>query len=1368
VENNASVGQPQLDPDEFTNVKIYTGFKYDVIMSGDSKAVSPEIPNKKQLAFRTGEWNLNDDEDFLTFEERMEALYKKDRDKVLVIYDFKLVIDKIKELQAFLDKDEEVIKESVAIKLQGTFIETLGFEPTIRNIFRIFTIHAEIFMECLKEVSEKAESDPNGLRRVQLEGLKDDFDIHKDDTDSGGSLPSKIYPWPLYRKVSISKVKNKTYEEAWLGADVNIPQNVPELVFVEELLKGLLEVAKEDIDRQTRLDNPDTIIDSWFPVNPLDTPLYGVIQNPYKTASIGDSNNVLDPIKLMGMRAFTFLGASNRLPRVEEITVMGTLEANTCYEGVKNDVVRKAMMDVSEDDAVIRDKIIAAFIDGTDGDNQITIEPAPKVSRPIMYKSGNKYYYKYISDNDNGGAGQKFIPFNGNFDGKEFYNTDSTPKSTSTLRKSSYLDVPNGGLFLGTKQGNNSVQPGAMMFKIFSEEAYGIGTKGLRPDYPNQVDSIKLMIHNLKKVNGDTPLLNSGTLYEAKITGSEGLKVSDTVRPIDGWNILGDDTSKYAFTTVKYVNITPNENNIEKIARVGETDEGDNTYTVPTNGIKGAPIISMFYVDMVCEYGATSLSKPLTITPEFTDSEIFPLNGEKYYPVRVGGARKFSVAKQATKTPKLGKNRELFNQEGTYIPHVDFMSNNMAYSNTYTHWSLFGSQLYFEQRQSSSPISARAFLFLHTLPWNQLFTDNAYKDGWNAGIFENDEGHTIANLFNRKAAFIHAPYLWCAFIGGLLWRYNEDDIIYEDGDDDLTKGKVPTYKGGSGSYDPIIWGKKVNQNWTKSNFKPCYVPEYENDNSWKNNTLVETGYKRLPDRDQFLTGWVGDAPTSYETDGDFKYIDNTLRKLPTQIKREFRKIFFDFVNSGEWKAIRDEFEIHGKDGSNGYSLAGLNNNWDESDVGSPATKYHTNGWAEGSFNDGSASWESRWRDCAHIVTPDKTSAADNLAWAPYVAAIRSRSGSVKNNMNAAAAKPASGGITGIKVNNAKQFRNFENLEYLVPIRTRAVLNGTSGSDFVKDSVFNGEPQYEQSNEYNYDLGHRDGTANQIMVTMFKKGVWISNNSYKPWVVEKLTLTNGTVYFDDSKQAGLLDEFDCTHDELSLYIMSFVAEWKRLNTLDPKKTEEDNLKQQIFNTMDNDTIRLNIYRHCKSLYDKWIAGSKGNIMTACGAGSGLVTKANLSRSRKEGSASRLIDSFRFTNRAFNDLGDEYLLNPKIITDTVLGNPNQSFYDLISRTLADNNFNFIALPAYIDYHSETEMEALFKPEIYNDDLDKAVSGPTFVCVYVGQSSNKLDLGKGSAFPNDGFDFKVDDEGNLAMGNEGLPKDFTKEKLSHEQYP
>jgi len=202
-------------------------------------------------------------------------------------------------------------------------------------------------------------------------------------------------------------------------------------------------------------------------------------------------------------------------------------------------------------------------------------------------------------------------------------------------------------------------------------------------------------------------------------------------------------------------------------------------------------------------------------------------------------------------------------------------------------------------------------------------------------------------------------------------------------------------------------------------------------------------------------------------------------------------------------------------------------------------------------------------------------------------------------------------------------------------------------------------------------------------------------------------------------------------------------------------EEDKVKKAVFNIMDDDTIRQNIYRHCKGIYDKWVGGGDGGIITACGTPNDKdLIIANLDRKTDKSS---LIDSFRFVDRAFSDIGDDLIINPNIISSILTDNSNQSFYSLLSRVLTDNNFNFIALPAFIDYDSPKDISSLFDTQIYNDEMDKNISGPTFVCVYVGQDSNKLDLGDKSEYPNDGFDFTSE--------LNSLPVDFRTHKKEYE---
>ena len=1347
--NDLIADSDKLYSEAYTKVPYFGKFIYDVVYSATTTNLSTE--------FRSV-WPIADDAAFDEFGENFGRLKDTAKAAELELFDFSKIKGYIRARQKRLEEKEKALKDGIATKIQGTVIELLGFEPTIKNLFRIFTVHAEIFMECLKDVSKKAQDDETKLRKAEFDKLADKtFDIKKSDTANTGELPPVIYPWPLYRKKSEPKDnKAGNLEEAWLGEDVTIPNNVPELVFVEDLLKGLLSVSKEDAERDIRSANPDLIVDSWFPVSPLDTPIFGVTENPYKTATIGDTNNPNDPLKLMMSRAFTFMGSSNRTIAISEIKAMATLEAHTANAGIKDKFIKAAMITGGEDDEIAK-KIISTFLSdtGLDPDGRpLATAKNPTAGRRFMWSwtptgggpyVGNTYYlYSFIKDLKPN-TEPYFIPFNGDLTGSEFFNDANKLKTSTEIKAISYQSVqePPGLLFLSPPKNLNSrprpSQYGATFFKIVSNTDW-IDTPALLPNYPNQTETLKSVIDEVK--TGQPAYLDYGDLYRSD--------PNNDAEDIKGFNLFGiNNSSKFAFTTINAITYgsapktqtiyaggaTPNEgdamaafyqnpNNNDKFGCTSLASRENSPEYISDDGYWAWP--KGYEMGDENTFKFTPNAGLTTQEPAWIDN-LKKGDTADYYHVRYTMRQRMvagymwgsSNGERRTAHADQGKNRELFNSENVMIPHVDFSVD--RYNGTdYVRqvFSLFGSQLYFEQRQSSSPKSARAYLYLHSFPWNSLFTVDSDDDGTGGSPFDNDLNKVIENLFGRKAAFIKAPRLWCAWMGGVLWRLNTQDIDWDSddiGNNPDYHGWVPTYKGGSGKHDPITWGKKLLSKEYESDYSVSYVPAM-GDN-------LERG--DFPRRYQYSTHARGASSLSFTDGGDitighveYKKIDKVLQNLPSQIKLEFIKVFFEFVNSDEWATIRENYEIHPKswDSPNaGTTTEGGVTVTHSDEIEQSPTGYA--GWT-GQWVTYSGYWRSRW---ANINNKDYN-----------ILALKARDSSVRGSS-----------IVGIKKSWIQlKFPKYKEYEFIQPIRQPWQLTSK-----MLDAP---EPLI----KYNWDVGYKSDTeTNNIMVSLFKEPVWIANASYKPWVS---TQADQYIAFNN--------HFSVESTRLALYIETFIKEFKVINKVDTIKDEEKELLQQVFNTMDSDAIRLNIYRHCKALYDKWIAGSPGNILTACGTGKKEIDTKTIERDRVTGSKHRLIDSFRFVNRGFNDLGDTYLINPNAIHDIVVGNMNQSFYDLISKVLGDNNFNFIALPAFIDYNDVEEMKSLFKPEIFNQDISDAVAGPTFLCVYVGQTSNKLDLGEGSAFPNDGFDFRCK-EGQLEVGEGKLPLDMAKEKADHE---
>jgi hypothetical protein len=84
--------------------------------------------------------------------------------------------------------------------------------------------------------------------------------------------------------------------------------------------------------------------------------------------------------------------------------------------------------------------------------------------------------------------------------------------------------------------------------------------------------------------------------------------------------------------------------------------------------------------------------------------------------------------------------------------------------------------------------------------------------------------------------------------------------------------------------------------------------------------------------------------------------------------------------------------------------------------------------------------------------------------------------------------------------------------------------------------------------------------------------------------------------------------------------------------------------------------------------------------------------------------------------------------------------------VGHLLTSNNFNFIALPTFINYNDDKELNAMFEPfENYDKAVEDGICGPSFVCMYVGQTSKHLDFG-GSNYSNDGIDFHCNNDGTI----------------------
>jgi hypothetical protein len=573
-----------------------------------------------------------------------------------------------------------------------------------------------------------------------------------------------------------------------------------------------------------------------------------------------------------------------------------------------------------------------------------------------------------------------------------------------------------------------------------------------------------------------------------------------------------------------------------------------------------------------------------------------------------------------------GKNRTIFNRlrqnstDNNYTyPFINqemyFKTVNSYYRKNYS-FSLFGSLWYYSQNSEFT----KALLFLNTLPFNNTIVNNNYNQLLNNGglnTFPNNsiEAPEIIRLFDQKSGFIRAPRLWVAYIGGLLWRAEQ-------------------------ASDTIIW----------KNEDEYVCPGISSDSQIPNTTQY---FKVL----NFDSGQgIADLQIN---------INPILLGLPSQIKEEFKRVFFDFVTGADtnvytsWPTLKNSLEI-----------------WDK-------------------------------------TTEEFKTTLDNM----YTNA--NDDGSVPYNKG-----------------NFFQFKNLENYN-IVTINKKNEDNNFRYTLFLE--LYG-----------NYGSNETKTGAPKLIINAMMEEVVIANNNYKIW---QKASENQTEF----------SPITVNSEALKLYISAITS--TLAVTYENPESQKKQLEEKIFSTTNENVIKLQLYRTCKNIYDKWIGGvtDKTKLFYQCHFDEVNESETNRRNSdfelakKLKTSPESLINSFRFVSRSFSDIGDKFYINPIPIADIIAVNPNSSFYDIVSRILADNNFDFIALPTYIDYNDENAISDVFTPKpSYEDTLNNGTCGPSFVCVYVGQTSKNLDFNNNpeSYYANDGFDVRCL---NGAIIDSGIPEDF-----------
>jgi len=1256
----------------------------------------------------------------------------------IVIYDTRPALIELNRVKKELKDTNRTLRNETGEKLRKIAKEQLNFDPTIYNIFSILTVHCEVLLKTISKVSKAAE---NSSSRY---GVLTKLTKYLNSTDTNNT----IFAWPEYRKA-----EKNGYQETWLGTDLTDGEalKVNEIVFIEHLLEELMKLVERDDELGDEIGNEKA---QFWPISTLDIPMSDnsfITQSPYTEALTGPTSKTTpqEATRCLLMRAFLGLSiTTNTLTRnVRNVTFSkiagmtdndvkfkGIFEAENLYRTILVDIDRIRARDIingiiglgygteegSEFDASIASKkLIEEW--GVGYETEV-INPHEGLV-PLLYDYGGSVGYNYIYNTN--GDGRSYLPISGNFSGQGFYESPGILKSQKEI---SYL----GNKYLFTGGGCNDAlnseaneeatykypNDGAIYLKILSKDEFEKGYK-TQPQYG--ADSL--------------------AIYRTVIAENSPISQNTLSNPL--YNVVPD---------------LSNDTGIGTIDRYGDRFLAPTFKKILYNGPGGDKLTDTLHYlldnsndymlgNILCSYWNGDMkrgeSEPrhwsgnyLAKSPEPRTSNNQEIDWDDDDQWIYGNNSTYNVLR--SDIPDLyGNTRDLIghlygdikggSQSKVFLPYIEFsVSNAEDYANH--HFSLFGSKWYYQQIEPES----KAFLFLHSFPWQGYIGDiggtQTKYDQLNCSLFDiwenmspgSDDTYTVKSLYRNNGAFVKAPKLWVLFIGSLLYR---ERWLHGYGGPNAEMPNFGTY---SPSNTPSGWWNFSSSfAWQDS---ASYLPTGNNIGGrnyfrmmYDTRAQSPCGMNFVMDGNDESSGGIRDDEVENQR---YAMVEYTISGLPQQVKEEFINQFEDFVyDENGFIAIQKNFELvdnpqeleekwnelHAlqepvSENVNNYGFDGYILDNIRTLFYPPTQKTLSHGFMD------TLEYEKNWVTVKSLkqVFPDKLDVLKNYEF-----------------VMAASDFPWNSDSEGVKTGKISQFNLKNKSSGPGQNLLRKLMSEYVYINNAKPEVFDSFLRYGT-------FGHKTDPG----------GVGATGNAPNTF---NANILDGEPFREINVKKSVMISF---LDEFFKRFKKLTDDWSANND-----TKDDEIQNRLFNTIDDDTIKLNLYRTIGSIHNKWVAGTD-NPFYNCGFSNDYDKK--VAKNKRSSSNTHLIDSFRFLDRAFNDIGDEFIINPLAISNMLVGNYNQSFFDIANKILIDNNFNFIALPTYVNFKDENELADMFKPYAYKDV--NSASGPSFVCVYVGQTSKHLDLGVDSDYDNDGIIINVDSEGKYING---APPDFTFKK-------
>jgi len=1304
------------------------------------------------------------------------------------------ILDSIEvDLEGLNGENGEVTKKrkNVINEVNRIIESRLGFKPTIRNVFTVLLCNTDAFMEILLEVYAKAEEyhkNANYTKEITPGNPKEIL-------AAGGSTGNKVYPWPTYFK----KVYNTTSSAVQQGTKEEYPgRDFPtwwEVIFVEDFIKAYMRYQnKIDLLNGEYEDKPG--YDNYVPINPLESSLWDATQpNKYY-----EKTNLEEIFRVIGERIFISLDHSffqpvrltedcEKLPLFDVAPYKWNplkIQNNYKTEGPDNIIFNIAKIDSwnllnaqegesgkkiiqvlrNYDENTLKEKIVESLTNYyvTKGggsfeqnvvaqkiDSNVLVTPIPKIEA-----------YGFQS---NGTSHVKFRPID--------------PLNNSDKKVG--IKMHSTGNIMVTPNPHDMDLPGAdnLLFKII--DAPG-GTpnpeirkiKITQKDFLESIDGFNESISSLTKdINFETSEYKLGAkIFQASLERGDGGGITSppansngsTNSGVHGYWVTSFSSPKL-FTTL----FMSNASDGKQSTWWGEVDTNGDLSQIPA-GVMGS-ISYWDYRNFNEVFGISLMDE--NNSHKYIFNKNSPFNGDNYDLSTEGG-------KSETEPGDDIDNEALSTTGGDGIssPLVStpFWLDNVNKFRTKSGGSEVvpppNSNLTSEEVQNAN----LAYIYLHSLKMTPFISRFTTDDGY---LFdETDKKDTNTNSSSpssvKTASYIQSlralmitsglskvPKAWLLTLGAQLWRWkmfvgtNTDPISKKTVwnkpltcinclTGDIINGFDPLAQPGYNSLvgNPTVYSTRFrngnNASYIERNHLPKYIATIYGIGSNRAFNLVQKSvfdreYMSVKNYGHFMGDFKGE-----NTYAAFRYF-NIYRDRMGLLKDGLRIVDDNGVTITENTETKK------------YSWA---QNWIAPHhlLYINPEKFYDVGEGEGSgfvmtFENDSVSYLDYPTLMPETYLGNKYSDAEILSGSTNYTTSRSKE--LDGNLGMVF-QYIPDEVKNIIVDNFLNWVKTEWENNILPVVDPINFGNQSTSmigvnNLYKYNIELSEQLLGNDNDscfltLNGDNEEVKKIKNKLLIDQY----WIVNTTPKIWYGIG-TESQPVDPTKPKKSNQFVDSFLVQQEHFNYYIKHFIDSLKK-NAESKIKEIDDKLKKDTSgsdNLLDDDDVRLSLYRTFKSISDKWISASKSpntdpskpslffNLIE--GGGSGISCKGsspstdvpNIQDGSNGKIRSTLAAHFQYVNRVMGDIGDSAVIDISKFKE-LQDNPKISLYQYLTDVLVENNYLFFPLPAFVNFTGnglQTEdLKDMFRPV---NDLSSVSCGPLFLAMYVGGNSRQLKM-------------------------------------------